>query len=313
MAVPLPLQKKKVKYKVRGRFDPAGVQYSSAWLGLGAGVGLATTFTALRGGLPAIAGIGALGIGGALYATLVEPRRPVLERFTLHFPRLPQGLVGMRIGVLGDLHLGHPFAAENSRWAIAQMLREQPELILITGDFVSYDHAIPLLPDLFRSLKAPLGTFAVLGNHDYWEGVRAIRAALEPLGVRFLINTGERLARNGSDFYLAGIDDEWEGEANMQRALNERNGLFSILLAHAPDVADEAAHYGVDLQISGHTHGGHLRLPLIGAFALPFYGTRYPIGHLQVGPTQVYVSRGLGGFPLRLNCPPEATIITLSQ
>jgi hypothetical protein len=193
------------------------------------------------------------------------------------------------------------------------MMREQPELILITGDFVSYDHAIPLLPDLFRSLKATLGVFAVPGNHDYWEGVRAIRAALEPLGVRFLINAGACLARNGSDFYLAGIDDEWEGEADMQRALNERNDLFSILLAHAPDVADEAAHYSVDLQISGHTHGGHLRLPWIGPFALPFYGTRYPIGHLQVGSTQVYVSRGLGGFPLRLNCPPEATIVTLGQ
>jgi uncharacterized protein len=311
MAATTPLRTKKVKYKVRSRFDPAGVQYSSGWLALGAGLGLATTLATLRGGLPALAGIGAAGIGGALYSTLVEPRRPVLEHIVLRFANLPAQLSGLRIGVLGDLHLGHPFAEENTRWAVAQMVRERPELILITGDFVSYDHAIGSLQGLLRPLQAPLGLFAVPGNHDYWEGVNSVRAAVEPLGVRFLINRGERIVRNGAAFYLAGIDDEWEGEADMRRALAGRDGLFSILLAHAPDVADEAAELGVDLQISGHTHGGHLRLPYLGPFALPFYGTRYPMGHLRVGSTQVYVSRGLGGFPLRLNCPPEATIVTL--
>jgi uncharacterized protein len=269
---------------------------------------------AVRAGGPLVlAAMGLAGLGGALYATLVEPRRPVLERLDLRFSQLPAALAGLRIGVIGDLHLGHPFAEQNTRWAVAQMVREQPELIVITGDFVSYDHAIPQLADLLRPLKAPLGMFAVPGNHDYWEGVDTVRAAVEPLGVRFLINSGQLIERGGGAFYMAGIDDEWEGEADLGRAIAGRAGLFSILLAHAPDIADEAARQGVDLQISGHTHGGHLRLPLLGAFALPFYGTRYSIGHERIGRTQLYVSRGLGGFPLRFNCPPEATILTLTR
>ena len=304
---------KREKYKVRGRFDPAGVRYSTAWLSAGAGAGLAGALAVRAGGPLVLAAMGLASLGGALYATLVEPRRPVLERLNLRFAQLPAALEGLRIGVLGDMHLGHPFAEQNTRWAVAQMVREQPELIVITGDFVSYDHAIPSLADLLRPLRAPLGVFAVPGNHDYWEGVDTVRAAVEPLGVSFLINRGQRIERDGGAFYMAGIDDEWEGEADLGHAMLGRDGLFSILLAHAPDIADEAARQGVDLQISGHTHGGHLRLPLLGAFALPFYGTRYPIGHERIDRTQLYVSRGLGGFPLRLNCPPEATILTLTR
>jgi predicted MPP superfamily phosphohydrolase len=90
-------------------------------------------------------------------------------------------------------------------------------------------------------------------------------------------------------------------------------GAFTLLLAHSPDYVTEAAERGVDVQLSGHTHGGHLRLPLLGGFGMPRFGRRYLMGRYQVGPTALYVSRGLGGVPLRLLCPPEATIITLRR
>ncbi len=90
-------------------------------------------------------------------------------------------------------------------------------------------------------------------------------------------------------------------------------GGFTLLLCHMPDLADEAARRGVDLQLSGHTHGGHIRMPWLGSLVLPRYGWRYPVGHFHVGRTQLYVSRGVGGMPLRLGCPPEATVITLRR
>jgi predicted MPP superfamily phosphohydrolase len=106
----------------------------------------------------------------------------------------------------------------------------------------------------------------------------------------------------------------WDGRPSLRQALRgvPSHG-FKLLLSHAPDIAESAAHAGIHVQLSGHTHGGHLRLPLLGPFTLPRYGKRYVIGEYQVDGLTLYVSRGLGGAPLRLLCPPEATIITLRR
>jgi hypothetical protein len=293
---------------------PGRVRYSSRWLGLSAGVAGLAALALGRGGLPAAASLGVVGLAGAAYSTLVEPSRPRLERISLRFASLPAELDGLRIGQLSDLHLGHRYAAENTRWAVAQMAAEAPELLVLTGDLVSYTKNIADLPGLLGSLRAPLGVFAVPGNHDHWEGLPAIIDALRPLGVEFLMNAHRRLHWRGADLTLAGVDDAWEGEMDMAAAMRGAPGDdFSIMLCHVPDMADESAGYGVDLQLSGHTHGGHMRLPWAGPFCLPRYGWRYPVGHARVGRTQVYVSRGIGGIPLRFGCSPEATIITLRR
>jgi len=290
------------------------VRYSGRWLGLGAGAAGLAALALARGGRRAAVALGAAGLAGAAYATAYEPRRPRLERLSLRFPNLPPALDGLRIGQLSDLHLGHRYSAENTRWAVAQMCDEAPELLALTGDLVSYTRNIADLPGLLAPLRAPLGIYAVPGNHDHWEGLPEIAAALRPLGVEFLVNASRRLRWRGAELTLAGVDDAWDGDMDMAAALaGAPAGGFTLLLCHMPDLADEAARRGVDLQLSGHTHGGHIRMPWLGSLVLPRYGWRYPVGHFHVGRTQLYVSRGVGGMPLRLGCPPEATVITLRR
>ncbi len=285
---------------------------SLPWLASGLGLTAAAGLAVWRGGPPAALAVGTMGIVGLTYVTMIEPQLPVLERRTLRLPTLPPALDGLRIGVLADQHLGFLHTRRNTRWSIQQMLNEQPDLVVLTGDFVSFDHAIPELADLFRPLHAPLGVYAITGNHDHWEGVEEICEQLEPLGIQFLFNDNRCLHWRGGEFWLAGIDDMWYGTPDLHAALlGIPDEAFTILLAHEPDFADIAALRPVDLQLSGHTHGGHLQLPVLGALCLPYHGLRYINGLFQVGEMQVYVSRGLGGAPLRLNCRPEATLLTL--
>ncbi len=288
------------------------IQCSSRWLAAGVGTLVASGVAVAWGGLPVAATLGTLGAAGFIYTTLIEPRSPVLERVTVSVPTLPPACDGLRIGQLSDMHLGMPHARENTRWAVQQMLREQPDLIVITGDFVSFEWAIRELAGLFAPLHAPLGVYAITGNHDHWEGVQEIYAQLEPQGIRFLINDNCCIRWRGGELWLAGIDDMWYGAPDLSAALaGIPADAFTLLLAHEPDFADIAALRPVDLQLSGHTHGGHVHLPLLGAGCVPHHGVRYIDGLLYAGELPVYVSRGLGGLPVRLNCPPEATIITL--
>lgn len=293
---------------------PGRVRYEPRWLAASA---LSVSLAALalvRGGIKAAAALGIASTFGAAYATLIEPALPRLTRIVLSYPHLPPALDGLCIGQLSDLHLGHRYAAHNTRWAVKQMQAESPDLIVLTGDLVSYQRHIAELPALLAPLHAPLGIFAVPGNHDHWEGIPEIIAALRPLGIEFLINGQRRLRWRGADLTVAGVDDAWDGEMDMALALDgvPADG-FTLLLCHMPDLVDEAVTHGVDLQLSGHTHGGHIRLPWLGSFVLPRYGWRYPAGHFQIGQTQLYVSRGVGGIPLRFGCPPEATLITLRR
>jgi predicted MPP superfamily phosphohydrolase len=132
--------------------------------------------------------------------------------------------------------------------------------------------------------------------------------------IPLLLNEHRRLSWNGADLWVIGVDDIWDGRPDFAAALDGvPRDAFTVLLAHSPDLADNAADHGFALQISGHTHGGHLRLPLLGPFARPRYGARYVMGQYQVGPMRLYVSRGLGGVPMRLFCRPEATIFTLRR
>lgn len=289
-------------------------QWVAATVGMGAATSAAIALSLRwrRFRLPIAAVVSAAGVAGVSYTIMLEPRRPVLERVTLRLPSLPPTLRGVRIGHLSDFHLGFPFVRSNVQWAVEQMRAEQPDLVVITGDFVSFKRAIPTLPDLLNGLHAPLGVYAVPGNHDHWEGLENIRTHLEPLGISFLMNRSTCLHWQGTPFWLAGIDDVWYGSPDLEAALHHvpPEG-FTILLSHVPDFADDAARHPVALQLSGHTHGGHLQLPGLGWFCVPFYGLRYISGLFRIGTMHLYVSRGLGGVPLRLNCRPEATVLTL--
>jgi predicted MPP superfamily phosphohydrolase len=288
------------------------VRYTRSWFGLGAAGAALGLFGLQRYGWPALAGVGAAGLASAAYIALHEPARPQLTRVTLRLAGLPPELDVLRFGKISDSHLGMPHSARNLAWAVAQMRRERPELLTFTGDFVSHRVAIPTLGGLLQGLSAPLGAFAVPGNHDYWEGLPEVQAQLARHGITLLINQHRRLRWKGADLWLAGVDDLWDGQPDLATALRGvPRADCTLLLAHCPDVADEAARLGVAAQLSGHTHGGHLRLPLLGPLVLPRYGWNYPMGQYQVGRMALYVSRGLSGPSFRLLCRPEATIFTL--
>ena len=171
-------------------------------------------------------------------------------------------------------------------------------------------------------MKAPLGVFAVLGNHDFWSGpevTRAVDQGLADLGVQVLRNRSTALEREGQTLVLAGVDDYWADSYNLKRAMDgvERDNCL-ILLSHNPDVNEDVDALGlrVDLMLAGHTHGGQIVLPFIGAPFLPSsFGQKYRAGLVRDGERLTYVSRGLGVYlvPFRLNCPAEVTRLTLTK
>lgn len=244
---------------------------------------------------------------GLAYA--VEPRNVVLERVAVTVPGLPPHLDGFRIGLLTDLHMG-PFTTAPEVRALAGMLAaEKPDLCLLGGDFVSAREAADGLDEALEPVR---GAYGVLGNWDY--GSRAVARLRQHSMVRILVNEGVEAAPG---LWLAGVDDLRRGRPDIGRALaGAPEGAVRILLSHEPDLAVQVRpEHRLALQISGHSHGGQVRLPLVGPVLLPPGGRRYPAG-LAEGPScPVYTSRGIGmsHLPIRFGCPPEITIITLRR
>ena len=265
--------------------------------------------------------LGALSVVGAPvvaagYALGIEPARLSLERVRLPIAGLAPALQGLRIVQLSDVHLHPGQAPRLARRAVALANRLAPDLIVLTGDYTS-DSADPLdrLAAELEALRSPLGAFACLGNHDVWYDAGRARRSLEDVGIRVLVNQGVIVRVGDAALYLAGLDDGWSGAPDLAAALvGCPPGAAVLLLAHEPDLAPRWAAEGrVTLQLAGHSHGGQVRLPGIGAPLLPYLGERYDLGLYRVGEMWLYVSRGVGttGPPLRLGCPPEVTEITL--
>lgn len=229
---------------------------------------------------------------------------PRLERVSVRIPSLPAHLQGFTIGVLTDLHLGPLVSAEYVRAAAERLAAERPDLVVVAGDLVSEDGAVAELP---RALEPVRGAYAVLGNWDYQ--APSLRSQQT---VRLLVNAGVEAAPG---LWLAGLDDWLFGTPRLDQAVaGAPAGAVTVLLAHEPDQADRvAASHRVALQISGHSHGGQIRVPFIGPLLLPAGGRRYISGLYQAPFCQVYTSRGLGvaHLPLRVLCPPEITLLRL--
>ncbi|HLO01958.1 MAG TPA: metallophosphoesterase [Symbiobacteriaceae bacterium] len=238
------------------------------------------------------------------WSTGVEPRRVQVERRQVEIPGLPRHLHGYKIGLLTDTHLGETTPDETVRHAFALVKAEGPDLILLGGDLLSSLAGLPLL----KQLVAGLNAYGVYGNWD-WE----FRALAALPGLRMLINEGVEVAPG---LWLAGLDDFHLGDPQMAPALaGAPEGAVRLLLVHEPDWADLVrAEDRIALQLSGHAHGGQVRLPGIGPLLLPPDGRKYPMGLQSAPHTRVYTSRGVGvaHLPIRLLCPPEVTIITLA-
>ncbi len=274
--------------------------------------------------------IGVSSVTAAAWLTadaLAEPNQIRVRRISVPLPSLPAPLDGLTIGQLSDFHRGPYVSEEHVRQAAAIAASLQPDVIVLTGDFVSRSaqYAASCI-DALAGLRAPYGLFAVLGNHDYWTGeVRAVRQAVERRGVEVLVNRSVRLSRGGTDWWISGVDDVWSGRPDLDAALvRVPEEDFRILLCHEPDFADTASRAGIPLQLSGHTHGGQVIVPGIGPIVLPPYGEKYPMGlrRVQGSGTLVYTNVGVGLIPwqlgpmalaVRWNCPPEVTLLTLRR
>ena len=270
---------------------------------------------ALGAGLTAAAA----GAGSMGYAFALEPDWLAAERVTVHVPDLPTAMDGLTVAQLSDLHWG-PYTGEREvRIAVEKANAFAADLIVLTGDYVlsSAEYAAPCALEL-AALRAPRGVFAIPGNHDYWTNIDTVAAQLQATGLTLLRNASRRLEVKGTPLWLTGVDDVWEQRHDLDAALAAvPRGEPVLLLVHEPDFADQAARspHRILLQLSGHSHGGQVNLPFYGPLVLPWLGRKYPAGlQTAAGSTlQVYTSRGVGVIapPLRFNCRPEVTLLTL--
>jgi hypothetical protein len=243
---------------------------------------------------------------------VLQARRLTFEQITLPIPGLPAALDGVTIAQLSDLHLGNPFVLANIERAKAWVQQRQPDVVVFTGDFLNDSRDLPLLRAALAGIHAPHGVYAIFGNHDHWTDLAALADVLDECGIDVLRNARRALTFGETTLYVVGIDCVWEAQHDLPQALADLPAdATTIVLAHEPDIADEVAAYPVALQLSGHTHGGHITLPGLGPLFLPRHGFRYAQGLQRVGGMWLYVSRGLGGMPLRLGSPPEVTLLTL--
>jgi len=256
----------------------------------------------------------------ALYRRLrwIEPYTPRLERLSLPLPPGHEGLHGLRIGFVTDTHVGPFFTPVDAARATSLLAAERPDLILLGGDYVSEAprHA-PAAADVLADLAAaaPLGAYAVLGNHDLAMGADRVAAELEQRGIVVLRNRAVPLETGRGPLWIAGIDETLLGAPEPAAAFAlVPAGAAVLALWHEPVYAEESAARGAFAQLSGHTHGGQVRLPRLGPLVLPADGRRFAAGLNHAGGMPVYTSRGVGVYrpPVRFNCPPEVTLITLT-
>lgn len=277
-------------------------------------------------------GLGAtvpLGLSG--YSIGVEPR---LAPRVVSYQVSPTGWSfdrTLRIGVIADLHACQPWmTAERIEAIVASANELRPDMFVLLGDFVEGIHgflASPLPMDQWGGplgdLEAPLGTYAVLGNHDWWGGdAHAVRATLERRHIPVMENEHELVTLSGGDsFWLAGLGDQLAFRRT-KTGVDDLPGLTArvpddgrpaVLLAHEPDIFPEvSARFG--LTLAGHTHGGQIKLPVLGrAPVASDYGQRYAYGHIAEDTRQMVISGGLGvsGFPVRLGVPPEINLVEI--
>lgn len=252
---------------------------------------------------------------------LVEPKRLALNELDVRIDGLPQGCDGLKIAQLSDFHYGDLSDGELIRRAVNIVNGLTPDLIVLTGDYVTFaagsseKAARSIFPcsEILADLRAPLGVFASLGNHDECDP-RLIARTLESRGIAVLRNMAIFVERAGTRLWIAGIEDVLSGRARLDQALQSvPEGGTTILLAHEPDFADVAQKYPVALQLSGHSHGGQVNLPVVESLYLPSMARKYPAGIYRLGNLCLYTNRGLGTVlvPIRFNSPPEVTLLTL--
>jgi predicted MPP superfamily phosphohydrolase len=260
--------------------------------------------------LKSLAAAGGLALtGGSTYGYAYERHAIGLTDISLPVAGLPPSLDGLRIGFLTDVHRGRWVPAEDVLEAVEALMRAAPDLVVLGGDYVTWGDRSFVSPsaEALAGLSAPHGVFAILGNHD---DDHDMPAALIAKGVQVLKDARTRLEIKHETLELAGIRFWTRRASDISSVIRGANGT-TVLLAHDPRRLAEAAALGVPLVLSGHTHGGQVVLPGLGAIA----AQKFPVvaGTARRAQTTIFVSRGIGTVyvPVRINCPPEVAILTL--
>jgi uncharacterized protein len=268
-----------------------------------------------------------LALGGvALYSGTHARHIHNVTRLTFPIRNLGDAFTKLHFVQLSDIHL----LEYTEPWYFEQIIHEvnalNPDIVLLTGDFVSRGpashgvslRAAGLAAEIISQLKAP-ERYAILGNHDVSVGANLVIDPLEAHGTPVLIDSYRALERGGERLWICGTDDAGTRAPDLSQAVPPDPRAPVLLMCHEPDFADAVIHHPrfphIDLMLSGHSHGGQIRIPGIGPLILPPMGRKYVEGHFTFGHMPLYVNRGIGavGLPFRLNCPGEITSFTLTR
>ena len=259
--------------------------------------------------------------GAAFWGFLIEPGRLVVHEQTIQIDNWPTQLDGLRIAVLSDLHVDNRFITEKKlRTIVARTNQLQPELIVILGDYIAGSGRTTerVEPEVFgpilKDLRAPLGVYSVLGNHDWWYSGAKVRAGLEQNGIKVLENEVLQINARGVSLWLVGLADLWTRPQRIEQTVAKvPEGQTMIALTHNPDIFPNVPER-VPLLLAGHTHGGQVRFPFIGSVVeASEYGQRYERGHVFENNHHLFVTTGIGTsiVPLRFGVTPEIVLLTL--
>jgi uncharacterized protein len=263
-----------------------------------------------------------LGSGGFFYANRIEPNLLDINFQQIQHPLIPNGFDGIKIVQFSDTHLGFQYNISQLKKLVKKIINLQPDLIFFTGDLMDAPNEYPeinkLVP-ILQQLHASIGKYCIFGNHDHGGyGSDIYRNIMETANFTVLLNEAKPIKlKNGSSIYLIGIDDAMLGRPDLKFALKQvPNDSFKLLLSHAPDLAETASQYEVHWQLSGHSHGGQVKIPFVGALVTPPFARIYTEGLYTIGdsnPLTLYVNRGIGTtrLPFRFMARPELTVFTL--
>ena len=254
------------------------------------------------------------------YGFFIEPNRLITRYEAIHINNWPVELDGLKIAVLGDLHVGGAFIDEEKLHLIVKRTNDlNPDLIVILGDYMSGNEE-RVEPEVFspvlKDLHAPLGVYSVLGNHDWWYDGSKMRRALEANGIKVLENEALEVNKRGTTFWLAGLADLWTRPQHVTQTIDRiPAGQTIIALTHNPDIFPRVPQR-VSLLLAAHTLGGQVRFTFIGSVIEPSrYGQRYVRGHVVEDGHHLFVTTGIGTsiIPVRFGVPPEIVLLTLKS
>ena len=270
---------------------------------------------------PALALFTAMMVGLAVWAFWIEPASLTVREYELRLPGWPRELAGLRVAALSDFHVGSPYnGIDKLQRIVALTNRSDPDLVVLLGDFVAHGvvggRRIPprRIAPVLSNLEAPLGVWAVLGNHDWWHSFEGVRKPLSVQGIKVLEDQAVEISSSGATFWLAGIGDAWAGNPDIPAALEAVPHDAPVLaITHNPDIFTDMPDR-VSLTVAGHTHGGQVALPLLGPPVVPsVHGQRYAAGWIVEEDRHLFVTPGLGTsiIPVRFLVPPEISILNL--